>query len=679
MLANIRVATINTLLKFKKPATTSRGSYSSREVWHIIISSTKNHARIGVGECAPLPGLSSDLTPDYTKILSRFCRMAEETGRIDCEALRPYPSILFGMETAFRHFEQENYALWDTPFSRGEAGIPINGLVWMDDCLGMFAQIEKKIEAGFRCIKLKIGAINFDDELLLLKHIRAAFPSKEMEIRVDANGAFSPENVMEKLNRLAEFDIHSIEQPLQKDRWESMSRLASTSPIPIALDEELIGHHSVEAKITLLRSIRPQYIVLKPSLHGGIHGCEEWISIAEKENISWWITSALESNIGLNAIAQWCATRENTLHQGLGTGALYTDNIPIPIETRGDRLWYTPLDKNHIPYPIHLIDGKAGIRTSGSTGIPKEIKIPVENMINSAAMTCTYLGLKPGAVALLCMPGQYIGSIMMIVRTLFAGLNLIVREASGHPLRSEIAADIDFAAMTPLQVYNSLAEEVERDRLRHVKCLIIGGGSIDKTIEDELRTFPHPVYSTYGMTETISHIALRRINAPEADDYYTILPDTEISLSSDSTLVIDAPKLSDRAIYTNDVAEILPDGRFRIIGRRDNIINTGGIKIQAESVEEKLRSVLLHPFAISSAPDPKFGEAIVLIVESDIDISDINTQIPLILTKYERPRHIIPVPRLPRTGNGKIDRGECKKIAAGWTGFRDFQSLDKKN
>lgn len=328
------------LLHFKQPAGTSRGTYTTRRVWYVSLSSADYPERTGVGECAPLPALSCDDLPGYEQILANACRAWEQTGVLDVDALRPYPSILFGLETAVRHYEARSWALWDTPFSRGEAGIPINGLIWMGDFDKMLWQIETKMEAGYRCIKLKIGAINFEDELALLRHIRAHFTAREVELRVDANGAFSPQDAMDKLNRLAELDLHSIEQPIRAGQWEEMARLTAETPLPIALDEELIGCNTVRGKQELLSAIRPQYIILKPSLHGGITGGNEWIAEAEKQQIGWWITSALESNIGLNAIAQWCATFDNPLPQGLGTGMLFTDNVEMPLEIRGDALWF---------------------------------------------------------------------------------------------------------------------------------------------------------------------------------------------------------------------------------------------------------------------------------------------------------------------------------------------------
>ena len=328
------------ILHFKQPAGTSRGTYTTRKVWYIYLSTTEYPERVGVGECAPLPKLSCDDLPDYEQILCNACRCLEQTGELDTEALRDYPSILFGLETALRHYETQSWALWDTPFSRGETGIPINGLIWMGDFDRMLQQIEVKMQSGYRCIKLKIGAINFEEELALLKHIRAHYSAREIELRVDANGAFSPIDAMEKLNRLAELELHSIEQPIRAGQWEEMARLTADTPLPIALDEELIGCNTPEGKQDLLTSVRPQYIILKPSLHGGISGGNEWIAEAEKQHIGWWITSALESNIGLNAIAQWCATFRSPLPQGLGTGLLFTDNIELPLEIRKDCLWF---------------------------------------------------------------------------------------------------------------------------------------------------------------------------------------------------------------------------------------------------------------------------------------------------------------------------------------------------
>lgn len=327
-------------LQFKQPAGTSRGVYFTRKVWYVVLTSGDNPFHQGIGECAPLPNLSCDDLPDYESILQKACTLLKENGTIDYNALRPYPSILFGLESALRHYNSESYALWNTSFSRGECGIPINGLIWMGEYKRMLEQISKKLEAGFRCIKLKIGAIDFEQELSLLRHIRSNFTKEELTLRVDANGAFRTEEAMERLKHLAEFDIHSIEQPIHAGQWEDMAQLTADTPIPIALDEELIGINRSEQKKELLRAIHPQYIILKPSLHGGLSGSEEWIKEAGNAGVDWWITSALESNIGLNVIAQWTATLGTTLPQGLGTGALFTNNIQMPLEIRKDCLWF---------------------------------------------------------------------------------------------------------------------------------------------------------------------------------------------------------------------------------------------------------------------------------------------------------------------------------------------------
>ena len=333
------------LLHFKQPAGTSRGVYTTRRLWYVVVRTTDNPEVWGVGECAPLPALSCDDLPDYESILRKACSDLSAKGVLDKEGLRPYPSILFGLETALRQVGTGSWKLWDTAFARGEAGIPINGLIWMGDYRKMLDQIEVKMRTGFRCVKLKIGAIHFEEELALLRHIRHHFSANEIELRVDANGAFSPSEALERLSRLAELDLHSIEQPIRAGQWEEMARIVAESPLPVALDEELIGCNQPEEKRKLIETIHPHYLILKPSLHGGMQGCLEWMRLSErilggtKEHPKWWITSALESNIGLNAIAQWCATFGNPLPQGLGTGMLFTDNVEMPLEIRKDCLW----------------------------------------------------------------------------------------------------------------------------------------------------------------------------------------------------------------------------------------------------------------------------------------------------------------------------------------------------
>lgn len=327
-------------LHFKQPAGTSRGVYTTRKSWFVYLSDGQ---REGVGECAPLPDLSCDARPDYAEVLDNFCQSLCETGEIDYEAMRTYPSMLFGLETAVMDLKSKKQGvLFDTAFSRGEVGIPINGLVWMGNYDEMLQRMEEKLEKGFRCVKLKIGAIDFDQELDLVKRIRNRFSFHEVELRLDANGAFPYEEALYKLELLSQYAIHSIEQPIRQGQWAYMAELCRESPLPIALDEELIGVNDPEMKHHMLNIIKPRYIILKPSLHGGMQGCREWIDTAREMGIGSWITSALESNIGLNAIAQFASDvyGDNIqMPQGLGTGQLFTDNIPMPLEIRGDKLW----------------------------------------------------------------------------------------------------------------------------------------------------------------------------------------------------------------------------------------------------------------------------------------------------------------------------------------------------
>ena len=340
-----RLNIIPRTLHFKQPAGTSRGVYTTRQSWMVEATSDDMPGVRGIGECGPLPDLSCDARPEYEATLRQICRMTEMTGCINYEMLRPYPSMLFGLETALLDLNNGgNGTLFDSPFARGEEGITINGLVWMGNYDEMLARLEEKMRAGFHCVKLKIGAIDFAHELELVRHIRGAFNKEQIELRVDANGGFTPDDAPNRLEQLARYDIHSIEQPIRQHQWTRMAELCASTPIPIALDEELIGVNMKAMKQDLLDRIRPQYIILKPSLHGGMRGTREWIELAGARNIGSWITSALESNIGLNAVAQLAADiygPDIRMPQGLGTGQLFTDNIPMGLEIRGDKLWRT--------------------------------------------------------------------------------------------------------------------------------------------------------------------------------------------------------------------------------------------------------------------------------------------------------------------------------------------------
>lgn len=326
------------ILNFKRPSGTSRGVLTEKETWFLLF---EENGKIGVGECGLLRGLSIDDRPDYEEKLQWVCENIHLGKDKLWEELLEFPSIQFGVEMAFLSLYSESpFELFPSDFTKGENTIVINGLVWMGEEAYMKQQIEEKLADGFTCIKLKIGAIDFQHELDLLAFIRKHFDATTIEIRVDANGAFSPNDALEKLKLLSQYQLHSIEQPIKAGQFEKMQQLCQQTPFPIALDEELIGVFAYEDKVKLLEATKPQYIILKPSFIGGIKGSLEWIEIAEKQNIGWWITSALESNVGLNAIAQFTYTLNNKMPQGLGTGGLYTNNFYCPLEIKKGQLRY---------------------------------------------------------------------------------------------------------------------------------------------------------------------------------------------------------------------------------------------------------------------------------------------------------------------------------------------------
>jgi len=344
MLKNSLIAfSKNHVLQFKSPAGTSRGTLISKQSFFIIVQDEKNPGVRGIGEAGILPGLSIDDPNELEDKLNEVCQNINDSQFYLEKGLTDFPAIRFGLETALIDFnENGKRVLFPSDFTNGQDSIEINGLVWMGEFDFMRKQIIEKIESGFSCIKLKIGAIGFDEEIELIKSIRKEFSEKDIEIRVDANGAFSKENALDKLKTLSEFKLHSIEQPIKQGQWQEMAKLCETSPLPIALDEELIGISTKDKKIKLLETIKPQYIILKLGLLGGFQQSEEWIEIAKENNTGWWVTSALESNIGLNAIAQWTHSLGNKMPQGLGTGQLYINNFESPLAIEKGRLHYKP-------------------------------------------------------------------------------------------------------------------------------------------------------------------------------------------------------------------------------------------------------------------------------------------------------------------------------------------------
>ena len=333
-------------LFFKQPAGTSRGVLHQKDVFYLLLKDSENPSKKGIGEIAPIPGLSIDSISGLEKKVEILVQKINAGKEIPETEFEGFPAVKFAYETALKGIGSDSsILLYPSDFTIGKKGIPINGLIWMGTKEFMLQQVKEKLAAGFTCLKLKIGAIDFESELEILNSIRELYSADKLEIRVDANGAFTPENARRKLEKLATFDLHSIEQPIQPGQTMEMQKLCAETPLPIALDEELIGVTNRSEKVKLLEQIQPQYIILKPTLLGGIKACEEWISFTKERDIGWWVTSALESNIGLNAIAQWTATLGTENFQGLGTGGLFTNNIESTLYLSNGYLWNNPTGK----------------------------------------------------------------------------------------------------------------------------------------------------------------------------------------------------------------------------------------------------------------------------------------------------------------------------------------------
>ena len=337
-------------LQFKQPAGTSRGVLHNKMAYYIMLKNSLNPEITGIGECGTIPGLSYDDRSGYEDRLHQLVNDINVMGHLPAFTPGEWPSIDFALEAALLDLASGGRRLlFDTSFTRGDEAIPINGLIWMGDENFMLTQLEQKLSQGFKVLKMKVGALDFNTDLRILRHIRTAFSPDQITIRLDANGAFKVEEAMEKLEKLAPFAIHSIEQPIKQGQLKRIAELCRQSPVPIALDEELIGISSLKEKSGLLDIIKPQYIILKPGLLGGFAASREWIDLARDRSINWWVTSALESNIGLNAIAQWTATLGNPLPQGLGTGSLYINNLASPLEVKNGALHFNP----DIPWDLY--------------------------------------------------------------------------------------------------------------------------------------------------------------------------------------------------------------------------------------------------------------------------------------------------------------------------------------
>jgi o-succinylbenzoate synthase len=320
-------------LRFKKPAGTSRGPLRTKTVFFIRLADRRRPERIGLGECAPWPGLSIDDRPDFEEQLAGVCDQLNRGHSPAGLELADFPALAFGLEMAWLDWQRGGIRqIFENDFSLRRKPIPIHGLIWMGPPADMLQQVHHKVSLGHTCIKLKVGALDFGAECALLAKIRRHYPPEQIELRLDANGAFTPDIALERLEKLAQFHIHSIEQPLKPGQWPALAALCARSPIKIALDEELIGISSPARQKELLAAIKPDYLVLKPALLGGLAAADAWITLARRAEMGWWVNSALESNIGLNGLSQWVSARNPTTVQGLGAGQLYTNNIPCPIK-----------------------------------------------------------------------------------------------------------------------------------------------------------------------------------------------------------------------------------------------------------------------------------------------------------------------------------------------------------
>ena len=646
-------------LNFKIPAATSRGVMHHRPVWYVFL--TKDNVT-GIGECAPLAGLSLDSFQNIESQLNKVCRHPQDYLN-DLSLLESFPAIRCALEMANHDLSHGGQGLYfHSSLVTGEP-IDINGLIWMGDKSYMLSQIREKLDTGWSCIKIKIGGLDFSTELDILTSIRQQFSAGSLELRLDANGAFSHANVMYRLQQLAKFEPHSIEQPIATGQFDLLARLCKNAPIPIALDEELIPLTSRVMREKMLNQVQPQYLVLKPSLLGGFSESEQWIELAKEKGFNYWVTSALESNIGLQAISQWTAKQKLQSHQGLGTGQLFNNNLPSALQVKSGKLFQ---QTDAIWSDVHPFIAKwlapkktVSLYTSGSTGKPKRIQMNKSCMQASAKLTADTFKLNAGDKVLLCLPVNYVAGKMMLVRAIVLQLELMVIKPSYlQPFLSQLQSQpIKFAAMTPMQLERLLQQSSHA--LDKIKILIIGGASVSQRLLCQIRSLSLSthIFETYGMTETVSHVAIRGLNMDDTSDYFNALAGVTFEQDQRDCLVIHAQHLADKGtekmIVTNDLVELVDNKTFQWLGRVDRVINSGGIKIIPEQVEKKLTECLSnYCFYIVGMLDEAFGEKVVLVIEGRP--TELGKEVFKSLHPYEKPRETIFIEHFQRTESGKV-------------------------
>jgi o-succinylbenzoate synthase len=651
-------------LEFKSPARTSRDTLISKPCFFLSIED--DEGRRGTGECSLIPGLSLESEKDAREALEQLTKLDS----LHTESIpHSLPAVKFAVETALIDLKREGTPSWIE-------GIPINGLVWMDNAEGMLKQVDILIAKGYKTIKIKVGTLPFYEELELLKEIRRRCPSSDFTLRIDANGAFSNQSpdgltALEKLQILynAGLDLHSIEQPISPGLIEEMAELCASSPVPIALDEELIQIRSKSEKRALLEKIRPAYLVLKPSLLGGLKSAESWITLAESLSIGWWTTSALESNVGLAEIAEWTSellkSRLNLkgMAQGLGTGSLYRNNIASTLLISDGKLYSSPLHselkwtqaistaiENWFAHPKAPLSYK----TSGSSGPPREITHSRDAVIASAKETLAYFNLKPGDRVVLSLPVNFIAGHMMLVRAIVGGLALEIVEPTRKP---DFKTPADFIALTPNQCFSLLPD------FPPVKKVLLGGGFVS---DDLIERLPERIdfYEGFGMTETITHIAIRKLQRGSSKSPFVAMPGVCFRISKDRELIVDAPSREVTGLVTDDLVELIDSKKFVWLGRKSSIINSGGIKVMPEVVEQEIREVIKPlgcEYMIKGMPDESLGEKVTLLLDTpeltEENENELLAEIGKLkkLAAYHAPKRIV-YGKVIRSHRGKLKR-----------------------
>jgi o-succinylbenzoate synthase len=633
-------------LPFIKPAVTSAGAYQERETWYLF---WEDNGFTALGECAPLSHLSIENDEAVEQALKQL-KFFIEAGGLDWRSeIESISSVIFAMEMAEQaHIQRKAYHYFTSPFTDEKKPLSINGLIWMAPYQEMLNQIEQKIEEGWKCIKLKIGAIDFEQELKLIAGVRERFTAEELELRVDANGSFSSSEVLWKLEKLAPFGIHSIEQPVKPGQWDLLAKCVEAGFVPIALDEELIPLRLEDERRELFHKVNPHYVVLKPSLIGGFVATKEWLKLASENQCGSWVTSSLESNVGLLALAQWTAKEELKGFQGLGTGKLMARNFPIPASIKSGVLVQENTDLWSAPYELlidYLCPGKkVHFFTSGSTGEPKEIIADKDALSYSCKETNKVTMVEPGDSMLIALPMRYVAAKMQVLRAWDSALQLTIVEPSSDPLLT-LECKVDITSLVPYQ----LEQCIKSQSVVWLRKLLLGGSKVNKSLEEELLKNDIMAWETYGMTETYSNIALRQIGV--INDFCPI-GDTLISHNEESCLVINSKNRKILNLETRDLVRINKDGTFKLRGRIDNVINSGGIKINPADIEQMLEPQFAGKrYFIHAVPSSKLGEAVGLFVEGkdvELDFS--------MLKKMEKPRHIFFVKKFSELKTGKIDK-----------------------